>query len=98
MNFKINIHGLSKHFGQNVVLDGVDLQINSETITAIIGKSGTGKSVLMKLIAGIIKQTSGTIECVQILENGEIKPTSLDEIGFSYMLSLIHISEPTRPY
>ncbi|MDG1702483.1 MAG: ATP-binding cassette domain-containing protein [Opitutae bacterium] len=85
MNFKINIHGLSKHFGQNVVLDGVDLQINSETITAIIGKSGTGKSVLMKLIAGIIKQTSGTIECVQILENGEIKPTSLDEIGFSYM-------------
>lgn len=85
MNFKINIHGLSKHFGQNVVLDGVDFQINSETITAIIGKSGTGKSVLMKLIAGIIKKTSGTIECVQILENGEVIPTSLDEIRFSYM-------------
>jgi ABC-type transporter Mla maintaining outer membrane lipid asymmetry ATPase subunit MlaF len=43
MNFQINIQGLSKHFGDNVVLDGVDLQITSETITAIIGKSGTGK-------------------------------------------------------
>ncbi len=57
MNFQINIKGLSKHFGTNVVLDGVDLQITAETITAVIGKSGTGKSVLLKLIAGIWKKT-----------------------------------------
>ena len=46
MNFQIDSIALSKHFDEKVVLDGVDLQITSETITAIIGKSGTGKSVL----------------------------------------------------
>lgn len=85
MNFQINIKGLSKHFGNNVVLDGVDFQISAETITAIIGKSGTGKSVLLKLIAGILEKNSGTIECMKIFENGEAIPISLDEIGFSYM-------------
>ena len=85
MNFQINIQGLSKHFGDNVVLDGVDLQITAETITAIIGKSGTGKSVLLKLIAGILRKDSGAIECVKLSVNGEALPISLDEIGFSYM-------------
>ena len=85
MNFQINIQGLSKHFGDNVVLDGVDLQITAETITAIIGKSGTGKSVLLKLIAGILSKDSGAIECVKLSEDGEALPISLDEIGFSYM-------------
>ena len=85
MNFEISIQGLSKHFGNHVVLDGVDLQIKAETITAIIGKSGTGKSVLLKLIAGILEKSSGTIECVKIAESGEATPIGLDEIGFSYM-------------
>jgi phospholipid/cholesterol/gamma-HCH transport system ATP-binding protein len=85
MNFQINIQGLSKHFGDNVVLDGVDLQITAETITAIIGKSGTGKSVLLKLIAGILEKTSGTIECLKVSEGDESIPISIEEIGFSYM-------------
>jgi phospholipid/cholesterol/gamma-HCH transport system ATP-binding protein len=68
-----------------VVLDGVDLQITSETITAIIGKSGTGKSVLLKLIAGILEKTSGTIECLKVSEGDESIPISIEEIGFSYM-------------
>ena len=85
MNFQINIQGLSKHFGDNVVLDGVDLQITAETITAIIGKSGTGKSVLLKLISGILRKDSGAIECVKLSEDGEALPISLDKIGFSYM-------------
>ena len=85
MNFLINIQGLSKHFGENLVLDGVDFQIKAETITAIIGKSGTGKSVLLKLIAGILKKDSGAIECLKLSENGEVLPISLSEIGFSYM-------------
>ena len=85
MNFQINIKGLSKHFGNNVVLDGVDLQITAETITAVIGKSGTGKSVLLKLIAGILEKNSGTIEFTKLLESGEVIPISFNDIGFSYM-------------
>ena len=85
MNFQINIQGLCKRFGDNVVLDGVDLQIKAESITAIIGKSGIGKSVLLKLIAGILTKDSGAIECVKLSEDGDALPISLDEIAFSYM-------------
>ena len=85
MKFQINIRGLTKQFGDNVVLDGVDMQITTETITAIIGKSGTGKSVLLKLIAGILRKDSGAIECLKLSEDGEALRISLDEIGFSYM-------------
>lgn len=85
MNFQINIQGLSKRFGDNVVLDGLNFQISSESITAIIGKSGTGKSVFLKLIAGILKKDSGVIECLKLLGDGEVLPISLGEIGFSYM-------------
>lgn len=85
MDFQIQISGLKKQFGTNQVLDGVDLKITSDTITAIIGKSGTGKSVLLKLIAGIYSMDAGTIECRRILESGETMPIALSEIGFSYM-------------
>lgn len=85
MDFRIQISGLKKQFGTNQVLDGVDLEIASDTITAIIGKSGTGKSVLLKLIAGIYSIDAGTIECVRILGSGETVPIALNEIGFSYM-------------
>ncbi len=85
MNFKIQMSGLKKQFGGNPVLDGVDLEISSDTITAIIGKSGSGKSVLLKLIAGIYSLDAGTIDCVRILESGKTVPIALSDIGFSYM-------------
>ena len=85
MNFKIQMSGLKKQFGANPVLDGVDLEISSDTITAIIGKSGSGKSVLLKLIAGIYSLDAGTIDCARILESGETVPIALSDIGFSYM-------------
>lgn len=85
MDFQIQISGLKKQFGANQVLDGVDLGISSDTITAIIGKSGTGKSVLLKLIAGIYSMDAGTIKCTRVLKSGERVPIALSEIGFSYM-------------
>ena len=50
-----------KRFGDNVVLDGVDLSIYEGEVTAIIGKSGIGKSVLLKHIIGLIAPDAGEI-------------------------------------
>jgi len=52
---------VTKKFGTACVLNGVNLSIYKGEITAIIGKSGTGKSVLLKHIIGLIQQDSGQI-------------------------------------
>ena len=59
---KIRIRGLHKAFGQNVVLDGIDLEIFKGESLVVIGGSGTGKSVLLKCILGLLKPDSGSIE------------------------------------
>ncbi|WP_373499727.1 ATP-binding cassette domain-containing protein [Desulfococcus sp.] len=57
----IQIQDVHKAFGDNTVLNGVTLSIYKGEITAIIGKSGEGKSVLLKHIIGLIEQDRGTI-------------------------------------
>ena len=62
----IKIINLVKSFGGNKVLDGINLELPSGQITVVIGKSGVGKSVLLKHIVGLIKPDSG-----QILVDGQ---------------------------
>jgi phospholipid/cholesterol/gamma-HCH transport system ATP-binding protein len=59
---KICIRGLKKAFGSKVVLDGVDLDIAQGTGMVVIGGSGTGKSVLIKSILGLVTPDAGVIE------------------------------------
>jgi phospholipid/cholesterol/gamma-HCH transport system ATP-binding protein len=59
---KIRIRGLKKAFGSKVVLDGVDLDVEQGTAMVVIGGSGTGKSVLIKSVLGLITPDSGVIE------------------------------------
>jgi phospholipid/cholesterol/gamma-HCH transport system ATP-binding protein len=61
MTPKIELRGVKKRFGAKVVLDGVDLVIEPQTSLVIIGGSGTGKSVTIKSILGIIRPDEGTI-------------------------------------
>ena len=57
----IEFKGVSKQFGANKVLDGVDLKIYEGEVTAIIGLSGSGKSVLLKHIIGLLKPDEGEV-------------------------------------
>lgn len=57
----IKIEGLKKAFGAKKVLDGVDLSIEKGKITVIIGRSGEGKSVLIKHIIGLLTPDEGRI-------------------------------------
>lgn len=55
------LRGLHKSFGSQVVLNGVNLTVKSGDTLAILGRSGTGKSVLLKLIIGLQQPESGSI-------------------------------------
>jgi phospholipid/cholesterol/gamma-HCH transport system ATP-binding protein len=59
---KIRIRGLTKSFGDKTVLDGVDLDIPARSSMVVIGASGSGKSVLLKCILGLIEPDAGSIE------------------------------------
>jgi phospholipid/cholesterol/gamma-HCH transport system ATP-binding protein len=66
------LRGLHKSFGRQTVLNGVELTVKSGETLAMLGRSGTGKSVLLKLIIGLQKPDSGSI----LIQGQEI--TSLD--------------------
>jgi phospholipid/cholesterol/gamma-HCH transport system ATP-binding protein len=57
----IEFKEVTKRFGSRTVLDGVNLKIYENQITTIMGKSGTGKSVLLKHIIGLLSPDAGTI-------------------------------------
>lgn len=57
----IELKNLKKSFGDKTVLRGVDLAIKSGETTCIIGRSGCGKSVLLKLIVGLLSPDEGTV-------------------------------------
>ncbi len=59
---KIRLRNLRKSFGNKVVLDGIDLDVMPRTSMVVIGGSGTGKSVLLKCMLGLITPDDGIIE------------------------------------
>ena len=77
---KIEIRGLHKAFGKKVVLDGVDLDIKKGESLVVIGGSGTGKSVLIKCIQGILTPDAGSIK----IDGVDITQLDRDEAEKSY--------------
>jgi phospholipid/cholesterol/gamma-HCH transport system ATP-binding protein len=63
---KIELRGVKKRFGPKVVLDGIDLTLESGSSLVVIGGSGTGKSVTIKCVLGILRPDAG-----EILVDGE---------------------------
>lgn len=78
----IEIVDLHKSFGEKHVLRGVSFAIRGNAVTTIIGKSGEGKSVLLKCIAGILSPTSGQI---RFQKNGDGTTTDHPGDRLSYM-------------
>ena len=64
----IKVKNLTKKFDEKVVLNDVNLNIEKGTITGIIGRNGSGKTVLLKIIAGLYIPTSGSVEIMQNLK------------------------------
>ena len=95
----ISIRGLYKSFGENHVLQGIDLDVFKGENVVVLGRSGTGKSVLIKIIAGLLKPDSGTVrvlgEEVDKLGKNELRDLRL-KIGFSFQNSALYDSMTVR--
>lgn len=79
----IRIVDLYKSFGAQKVLEGIDLDVEKGKITVIIGKSGGGKSVLLKHLIGLIKPDQGEI-WVNGTEITKLREKSLNEIRIKF--------------
>jgi phospholipid/cholesterol/gamma-HCH transport system ATP-binding protein len=95
----IAIRNLKKAFDSNVVLDGIDLDVHRGENIVVLGRSGTGKSVLIKIISGLIKPDSGTVkvlgEEVATLSGKALQQLRL-KIGFSFQNSALYDSMSVR--
>jgi len=94
-NPPVAVKGLHKAFGHQVVLDGIDLKVAQGETVAVLGRSGTGKSVLLKLIVGLQQSDSGSI-CIHGQEINGLKRDQLNElrkkIGFLFQQAALYDS------
>jgi len=74
---KISVRGLKKSFGRKIVLDGIDLDVTVGESLVVIGGSGTGKSVMVKCILGLLEPDAGSIK----IDGREVAELPSDERG-----------------
>ncbi|MFW6358656.1 MAG: ABC transporter ATP-binding protein [Chroococcales cyanobacterium] len=78
----IELKGITKSFGKNVILDNVDLTVYQGDALVIIGPSGTGKSTILRIIAGLLAPDEGEIYVKGQKREGLIEDNA-DPIGIS---------------
>jgi len=95
----ITIKGLKKSFEGNAVLKGVDLELYKGENLVVLGRSGTGKSVLIKVISGLIKPDAGKVTLLGE-EMNHVDEKQLQQlrtrIGFSFQNSALYDSMTVR--
>ncbi len=98
-NKVISIRGLEKSFGDFAVLRGIDLDLYQGENLVVLGRSGSGKSVLIKLISGLLQPDKGSIEVLGY-DVVNIRDKELIElrrrIGFSFQNSALYDSMTVR--
>jgi phospholipid/cholesterol/gamma-HCH transport system ATP-binding protein len=97
--FLIETIGLSKSFDKQIVLNGVDLGLQKGENLVVLGKSGSGKSVLIKCIIGLMEPDGGEIlvfgRDISTLNYGELNKTRI-RIGFLFQNAALYDSMTVR--
>ena len=95
----ISISDLYKSFGDKNVLQGVDLDVCKGENVVVLGRSGSGKSVLIKIVCGLLKPDSGTVDVlgqeVDKLNERDLQQLRL-KVGFSFQNSALYDSMTVR--
>ena len=73
----IELRGVKKRFGSQIILDGVDFDVREGETVALLGPSGTGKSVLLKTIIGLITPDAGQV----IVDGKDVPRLKRDELS-----------------
>lgn len=98
-NAVITIRDLKKSFGDNQVLRGVDLDLYQGENLVVLGRSGTGKSVLIKIISGLLTADSGEVNVLGLnvnnLDDKELRELRI-KVGFSFQNSALYDSMTVR--
>ena len=98
-NAVIRIKGLTKSFGDYHVLRGIDLDLYQGENLVVLGRSGTGKSVLIKIISGLLKLDSGQVDVlghdINNITERELRELRV-RIGFSFQNSALYDSMTVR--
>lgn len=91
----IELRGIVKSFGDLHVLRGIDLDLYKGENLVVLGRSGTGKSVLIKIISGLLTSDEGSVEVlrrnVPQLKEKELQQLRM-QIGFSFQNSALYDS------
>lgn len=90
MNDYIQLTNISKTFGKQTVLQPLTMGFEEGMIHGIIGRNGSGKTVLMKMILGILQPTTGTV-IVEISESERMWISQRVRVRSLRRLSLFHI-------
>ncbi|MEO6188745.1 MAG: ATP-binding cassette domain-containing protein [Ginsengibacter sp.] len=95
----IHIRDLCISFGLNHVLQGIDLDVFRMQNVVVLGRSGSGKSVLIKIICGLLKPDSGVVNVlgqdIELLKTKELRQLRL-KVGFSFQHSALYDSMTVR--
>ena len=98
-NAVISIKGLEKSFGDYDVLRGIDLELYQGENLVVLGRSGTGKSVLIKIISGLLTLDSGHVEVlgqdISKITERELRELRV-RLGFSFQNSALYDSMTVR--
>ena len=81
----LTARGLAKSFGATQVLRNLDLHVRAGQFVAIVGRSGSGKSTLLRLIAGLLRPSSG-----EVITNGHQVTRPATDIGIVFQNAVLH--------
>ena len=93
---KIALRGLCKTFGGQVVLDGLDLEVDAGESVVVIGCSGVGKSVMLKCLLGLLRPDAGsvTIDSEELANNRAAREAAMRKIGMLFQNAALFDSLP----
>ncbi|PER08747.1 ABC transporter ATP-binding protein [Bacillus cereus] len=97
----VELRGIQKKYGKSLILDNIDLSIPEGEALAIIDGNGTGKSTLLKIIAGFISPTVGTLKRKEHIQIGYVPEHFPEGIRFTledYLYHLGHIHGLSTKY
>ncbi len=98
-NRVVEIRDLHLAFGDRTILDGVNMDLYERENLVILGRSGTGKSVLIKCMVGLLRPDSGTVKVLGY-DVPQLDRKKLNElrkqVGFSFQLSALYDSMTVR--